>query len=135
MCKTFRWKISDGKGKKIPHKILCYFLLNSKLQRLFISRLTVLDMRWDAKKHVSTEEILRHLVNAEAWKYFDREYPVFANDPHNVRLDLAFDGFNPFGNMSNSYSMWPVIFMPYNLPPWKTMKEPFLMLSLLIFLD
>ena len=29
-------------------------------------------------------------------------------------------------------SMWPVILVPYNLPPWKCMKEPFLMMSLLI---
>ena len=34
--------------------------------------------------------------------------------------------------MHNSYSMWPVILMPYNLPPWKCMKEPFFMMSLLI---
>ncbi|XP_028097569.1 uncharacterized protein LOC114297356 [Camellia sinensis] len=34
--------------------------------------------------------------------------------------------------MSTSYSMWPVILMPYNLPPWKCMKDPFVMLSLLI---
>ncbi|KAH7842869.1 hypothetical protein Vadar_009953 [Vaccinium darrowii] len=49
-----------------------------------------------------------------------------------VRLGLATDGFNPFGNMSTSYSMWPVILMPYNLPPWMCMKEPFFMMSLLI---
>lgn len=34
--------------------------------------------------------------------------------------------------MNNSYSMWPVLVFPYNLPPWKCMKEPFLMMSLLI---
>ena len=49
-----------------------------------------------------------------------------------MRLGLATDGFNPFGNMSTSYSMWPVVLMPYNLPPWMCMKEPFMMMSLLI---
>eukprot|EP00268_Persea_americana_P004200 TRINITY_DN11326_c0_g1_i4.p1 TRINITY_DN11326_c0_g1~~TRINITY_DN11326_c0_g1_i4.p1 ORF type:complete len:166 (-),score=17.40 TRINITY_DN11326_c0_g1_i4:1313-1810(-) len=34
--------------------------------------------------------------------------------------------------MSNSYSMWPMMLIPYNLPPWKCMKEPFLFMSLLI---
>ncbi|XP_026432445.1 uncharacterized protein LOC113329835 [Papaver somniferum] len=53
-------------------------------------------------------------------------------DPRNVRLGLATDGFNPFGNMNNAYSMWPVIVMPYNLPPWKCMKQPFFMRALLI---
>ena len=34
--------------------------------------------------------------------------------------------------MSTSYSMWPVILIPYNLPPWMRMKDPFFMMSLLI---
>nr|XP_048322575.1 uncharacterized protein LOC125420066 [Ziziphus jujuba var. spinosa] len=34
--------------------------------------------------------------------------------------------------MSTSYSMWPVMLVPYNLPPWKCMKETFSMMSLLI---
>ncbi|WMV25412.1 hypothetical protein MTR67_018797 [Solanum verrucosum] len=34
--------------------------------------------------------------------------------------------------MSTSYSMWPVILTPYNLPPWKCFKDPFMMMSLLI---
>lgn len=45
---------------------------------------------------------------------------------------MATDGFNPFGNMSTSYSMWPVIMLPYNFPPWKCMKESFCFMSLLI---
>ena len=28
--------------------------------------------------------------------------------------------------------MWPVLVMPYNLPPWKCMTKPFMMMSLLI---
>ena len=28
--------------------------------------------------------------------------------------------------------MWPIILIPYNLPPWKCMKAPFTFLSLLI---
>ncbi|XP_028119696.1 uncharacterized protein LOC114317185 [Camellia sinensis] len=53
-------------------------------------------------------------------------------DPQKVRRGLTTDGFNPFRNMTTSYSMWPVILMPYNLPSWKCMKEPFSMMSLLI---
>jgi hypothetical protein len=49
-----------------------------------------------------------------------------------VRLGLASDGFNPFGNMSTTYSIWPVVLMPYNLPPWMIMKDPFMILSLII---
>nr|GFC81628.1 hypothetical protein [Tanacetum cinerariifolium] len=53
-------------------------------------------------------------------------------EPRNVRLGLAADGFNPFGNLSQSYSMWPVILTTYNLPPWLCMKESYFMLTLLI---
>ena len=49
-----------------------------------------------------------------------------------MRLGLASDGFNPFGNMSISYSMWPVVLMLYNFPPWRCMKDSYMILSLLI---
>ncbi|KAL3651956.1 hypothetical protein CASFOL_004958 [Castilleja foliolosa] len=75
---------------------------------------------------------MRHPADSAAWKDFDRDYPQFAAEPRNVRLALATDGFNPFGDMSTSYSMWPVILAPLNLPPWDCMKDPFLFLSLLI---
>ena len=66
------------------------------------------------------------------WKEFDKEHAWFVEDSRNVRLVLASDGFNPFGNMSTSYSTWPVILMPYNLLPWRCMKDAYMMLSLLI---
>jgi hypothetical protein len=46
----------------------------------------------------------------------------FAEDPHNVRLGLASDGFNPFAMLNVAYSTWPVIIIPYNLPPWLCLK-------------
>jgi hypothetical protein len=76
--------------------------------------------------------VLRHPADAAGWKHFDRKFPEFSQEPRNVRLGLASDGFNPFGNLSNSYSMWPVLLMPYNLPPWMCMKDDFTMLSILI---
>nr|GFC25023.1 hypothetical protein [Tanacetum cinerariifolium] len=56
----------------------------------------------------------------------------FAAELINVRLRLASAGFNPFGNLSQSYSMWPVILTTYNLPPLLCMKESSFMLTLLI---
>lgn len=63
---------------------------------------------------------------------FDRQYPDFSRDPRNVRLGLASDGFNPFKTMTIAHSTWPVILIPYNLPPWMCMKQPNFILSLLI---
>ncbi|TYK20349.1 uncharacterized protein E5676_scaffold228G00450 [Cucumis melo var. makuwa] len=88
-------------------------------------------MRWYRDKRVETDDVLRHPADAEDW-YFDSEYPDFASDPRNVRLGLASDRFKPFDQMSISYSMWHVVLLPYNLPPWKCMKETNFFMSLLI---
>jgi hypothetical protein len=75
---------------------------------------------------------LRHPSDSEAWKSFDNCRSEFAKDPRNVRLGLATDGFNPYGTMQSVYSTWPIILIPYNLPPWLCMKQEFFILSLLI---
>ena len=77
-------------------------------------------------------EMMRHPLDSLAWKNFDKVHPSFAQEPRNVRLGLASDGFNPFGNMSISYSMWSMVLIPYNLPPWMCIKQTFFVLSLLI---
>lgn len=74
--------------------------------------------------------VLRHPTDSEVWKDFDNRYLWFAHDDRNVRLGLATNGLNPFGSMSNNYSMWSLL-VPYNMPPWKCMKESFSMMSLL----
>ncbi|XP_055961814.1 uncharacterized protein LOC130015519 [Mercurialis annua] len=130
-CKAPRWKLGFGKRKKVAQKILRHFPLVPRLQRLFMSKDIGENMRWHKEKRVD-DDTIRHPADATEWKDFDQKYAWFGKDARNVRLGLASDGFNPFGNMSTSYSMWPVIVTPYNLPPWKCMKENFLMLSLLI---
>ena len=89
-------------------------------------------MRWHAVREVHDEDLMVHPADGEAWKHIDREFPHFASEVRNVRLGLSSDGFNPFGTMSLSYSIWPVILVPYNLPPWMCMKKEYNMLSLLI---
>nr|GFB28964.1 hypothetical protein [Tanacetum cinerariifolium] len=75
---------------------------------------------------------MQHPVDGRAWKNFDTKYLNFTKEPRNVRLGLAVDGFNPFGNLSQSCNMWPVILTTYNLPLWLCMKESSFMLTLLI---
>ena len=130
ICKTSRWKFEGS--KKIPRKVLRYFPLKPRLQRLFVNKNIVEDMRWHKEKRVNEDNVIRHPADSEAWKEFDEAHKSFAEDPRNVRLGLASNGFNPFGNLSNAYSMWPVIIVPYNLLPWKCMKDPFFFMSMLI---
>ena len=63
---------------------------------------------------------------------FKNKWSDFAKKMRNVWLATATDGFNPRGIQSSSYSCWPVIAVPYNLPPSLCMKREFQILSLLI---
>ena len=92
---------------------------------------TAKHMKWHVKGHVY-DGLLRHPIDSETWKSFDSKYIEFLFEPRNVRLGLAADGFNPYGNMSSTHSTWPVILIPYNIPPWICMKRSSFMLSLLI---
>lgn len=131
-CSESRWKVNDGKGKKVPQKVLRYFPLKPRLQRLYMSNKTALHMRWHKEKHTQEDGYLTHPADGEAWKDFDSRYPEFALEPRNIRLALSSDGFNPFNNMSTSYSMWPVVLMNYNMPPWESKLDAHFMLSMLI---
>ncbi|KAL4289583.1 hypothetical protein GQ457_14G021380 [Hibiscus cannabinus] len=92
---------------------------------------TAESMRWHHDGRTD-DGLLRHPADSLAWKSFDQKFPRFAGDPRNVRLGLASDGFNPFKIMSTSYSTWPVVLVPYNLPPWICMKQSSFILSMII---
>ena len=141
-CGESRWKdtvgtekddpIVTGGGKKLfPRKILRYFPLIPRLQRLYMRASTSSLMRWHKEERVRDGKMC-HPVDSLAWQHVDGEYKNFALDPRNVRLGLAADGFNPFGMLNVSYTTWPVILIPYNLPPWLCLKQPYWMMSMLI---
>ena len=136
-CNHSRWATgketkNDGSGrKKVPQKTLRYFPLKPRLQRFFMCKETALAMRWHKEKRID-DGVLRHPADSIAWKTFDEKHAQFASDCRNIRLGLASDGFNPFGNMSISHSTWPVVLIPYNFPPWSVLKHSNWMLSLLI---
>ncbi|XP_042983252.1 uncharacterized protein LOC122312657 [Carya illinoinensis] len=131
-CEEPRWVSTRGKKGKIPHKVLQYFPLKLRLQRLFMSKNIAKSMKWHREERVDDHSTLRHLADSKMWRQFDKHHTWFAQDSCNVKLGLVSDGFNPFNNMSKPYSIWPVILVPYNLPHWLCMKEQYLMLSLLI---
>ncbi|XP_042962442.1 uncharacterized protein LOC122296707 [Carya illinoinensis] len=127
-----QWASMPANQHRIPQKVLRYFPLKPQLQRLFMSKKTAQSMRWHIEEHVDNPNFMRHPADSRVWKDFDNKHAWFAQDPRNVRLGLASDGFNPFNNMSKPYSIWLVLLLPSNLPPWLCMKDPYLMMSLLI---
>ncbi|WCJ39818.1 hypothetical protein M5689_020778 [Euphorbia peplus] len=139
ICGLSRWKddIRSGEtklqrnGKRIPVKTMRYFPLKPRLQRLFMSKKTASLMRWHIEEKVD-DDTMTHPAHSPAWKHFDELHKNFSSDPRNVRLGLATDGFQPFNHSKTSYSIWPIILIPYNLPPWMCMKDPNFILSTLI---
>ncbi|XP_050875974.1 uncharacterized protein LOC127079634 [Lathyrus oleraceus] len=119
------------KSHKVPLKVLRHFPLIPRLQRLFMCSKTASSLRWHDEER-SKDGKLRHPADGEAWKEFDKCHSEFADEPRNIRLGLASDGFNPFRTMNLSHSTWPVVLIPYNFPPWWCMKAEYSMLSLLI---
>jgi len=59
-------------------------------------------------------------------------YPEFGRDPRNLRLGLATDGMNPYGNLSSKHSLWSILLIIYNFPYWLCMKRKYMMLSMMI---
>jgi hypothetical protein len=135
-CKVSRWKSIrkslDGKHiYKVPKKVLRYFPIKKRLQRLFLTSKMASLTRWhdeDRKK----DGLLRHPADSPLWQNFDQKHPNFAADSRNIRLAFATDGFNPFRSKNVSYSVWPGICIPYNFPPSMCMKQSNFILSLLI---
>nr|XP_023905102.1 uncharacterized protein LOC112016865 [Quercus suber] len=140
-CKESRWKTneafitgnnaSSSKGKKKATKILQWFPLKPRLQRLFLSPDLASSMKWHVNGRTD-DGVMRHPADSDAWKMFDTMHLQFSSEPRNVRLGLAADGFNSFGMLSTTHSTWPVMLVPYNLPPWLCMKRSSLILSLVI---
>ena len=60
-------------------------------------------MKWHVNGHTD-DGVMRHPPDSDAWKMFDSKHLEFSFDPHNVKLRLAVDGFNPFGIISTSHS-------------------------------
>ncbi|XP_042975467.1 uncharacterized protein LOC122306950 [Carya illinoinensis] len=132
VCKASRWMPNDRGPRVIPQKVLRHFPLKPRLQRLFMSAKIAGDMRWHKEHRAIEDSSMRHPADSESWKKLDEHHSWFAADPRNVRLGLASDGFTPFNNLAKPHSIWPVILVPYNLPPWSCMKDQFLITSLII---
>ena len=93
ICGASCWVDKNYKGNQVPHKVLHYFSLTSRLKRLYSCRHTANEMMWHYTNRPNKEGVLHHPIYGKVWKDFDtQECPV----------GLAADGFNPFGNMSLS---------------------------------
>ncbi|XP_021757477.1 uncharacterized protein LOC110722515 [Chenopodium quinoa] len=130
VCERDRYK-RTSKGSLVPIKELIYFPITPRLQRLFATKNVAEERTWHSK-NPRVQGTMAHPSDSEAWKHLDRSFPDFASDHRNVRLGMCTDGFAPNGKFGGQYSCWPVILIPYNLPPSMCMKKPFMFLSFLV---
>ncbi|XP_074324318.1 uncharacterized protein LOC141661233 [Apium graveolens] len=133
ICGADRYKVQKNPKKaRVAKKVLRYFPLTPRLQRLFMSKHTTEYMRWHKTRNVIEGQI-SHPADGDEWKQFDRRFPSFENESQNVRLGLATDGFQPFHDKhSRGYSVWPIFIVVYNLPPSMCMKDQFIIMPLII---
>ena len=83
-------------------------------------------------KNRSEDGVLRMPADDSALKNIKEKWPFFKDEPHNVRLSLEADGFNPFGEIRYTYSRWPVFVINNNFPPWMSIKRENTMLAMII---
>ncbi|GKA48436.1 putative transposase-associated domain-containing protein [Tanacetum coccineum] len=130
-CGTSRWKV-DNKTKKvyenIPAKVMWYFPIIPRLQRVFKIESISKDLRWHATRK-TTDGVLRHPADSQAWSTIDEKFPEIAEDIRNLRLGISADGVD-VNTGNRHHSVWPVLTVIYNLPPWLCMKRKFINLSI-----
>ncbi|XP_020254313.1 uncharacterized protein LOC109831399 [Asparagus officinalis] len=128
---TYKKKAHISKNN-IPLKVVRYFPITQRLQRLYKCKKTAVAMTWHDRALPSEDGKMSHPRDSPAWKNFDKLHPIFSQDPRNIRLGLASDGFCPFSFNGNPHSTWPVVMMIYNLSPWLAMDQSYFMMPLLI---
>ncbi|KAL3688688.1 hypothetical protein R1sor_014997 [Riccia sorocarpa] len=75
---------------------------------------------------------MRSIADFPAMRYVENAYHKMADNPRAVRLGMATDGFSPVSFSRKSYSIWPVMFINYNILPWLSTKKGHILLSLII---
>ena len=83
-------------------------------------------------KNRSEDGVLRMPTDGSALNNIEEKRPIFKDEPHNVRISLAADGFNPFSELRYTYSVWPIFTINNNLSPWITIKREHTMLAMII---
>jgi hypothetical protein len=66
-------------------------------------------------------------------KHIEDTWPnKFKDEVQSLRLSIAMDGVNPYSLQNTNYSVWPVVVINNNIPPWLSMKNEHLMLALIV---
>jgi hypothetical protein len=88
-------------------------------------------MDYHAQKKIE-DGVLRMPADGYEFKETVAKWPEFTDEPRNLRLSLATDGVNPFGELHFVYSVWTIFVINNNIPPWMSIKREHIMLTMII---
>ncbi|GKE37539.1 hypothetical protein Tco_1460944, partial [Tanacetum coccineum] len=99
--KACRWKdLKKTKGKKVANKVMRYFPLTPRLQRMCNTKHIAKWMTWHATGQSKENGKMNHPCDGRAWTYFDMMKPEFSGDPRNMDMKAMQDrikaGIIPF---------------------------------------
>ena len=121
------------RGRSIkPHHVLHHFPLIPKLRRMFGSPILAKMLTWHKDECVK-DGLMRCAADSPMWAHVNNTWPHFVVDPQNLKLMLATNGIKHFAQRSCTWSMWLVMVMILNLPPWLATKKFFILLTLIIY--
>jgi hypothetical protein len=83
-------------------------------------------------KNRSRDDVLRMLEDGSTLNYIEENWPIFKEETRNVKLSLAVDRVNPFGELRSMYSLWHIFVINNNLPPWMSIKREHTMLAIIV---
>ena len=84
------------------------------------------------ERNRSQDDIMRMPIDGSTFNEIEEKWPHFKEEPHNLKLSLAVDGVNPFGEMRSTYSAWPIFVINNNIPPWLSIKREHIILTLIV---
>jgi len=113
-CGLSRYKVKDGDKENIdevtkhglPSKIVWYLPIIQRFNHMFANPTDAKNIRWHVDEW-RCDGLVRHPADSVQWKNFDKEFPTFGNESRNLRLGLASDGINPYGNLSTNHISCP----------------------------
>ncbi|KAL3698568.1 hypothetical protein R1sor_012644 [Riccia sorocarpa] len=82
---------------RLPVKVLRHFPLIPRIKRMFRVKTIAELMHW-SNTHRSMDGYVRHPVDSDAWKHFERLYPDLSQEPRNLHFGLAIDDVSCGGN-------------------------------------
>jgi hypothetical protein len=106
-CHISRYR-TDQVTNMVPQKVLRHIPIIPSLQRLFRCESIAPFMDYPTKNR-SGDGVFRMPADAGyAFREIQEKWEEFKDKPHNVKLSLATDGVNPFGELRSIYSEWPI---------------------------